>query len=57
MEIGSIRKYFSPLTAEERKRRIDGKLCLYCGQAGHQAKDCPVKFHRQASVASTNQKK
>lgn len=48
MEIGASRKQFSPLPPEERKRRIDNKLCLYCGQPGHQANQCPVKFHRQS---------
>jgi hypothetical protein len=43
MEIGSVQKKYSPLSAEERKRRIDNKLCLYCGQAGHLATSCPAK--------------
>jgi hypothetical protein len=29
-----------PLSKEERKRRFDNKLCLYCGRAGHIARDC-----------------
>jgi len=28
------------LTPEERKRRIDNHLCLYCGIAGHIAANC-----------------
>ena len=28
------------LTAEERQRRIDNNLCLYCGKGGHMASDC-----------------
>ncbi|KIJ07908.1 hypothetical protein PAXINDRAFT_18920 [Paxillus involutus ATCC 200175] len=28
------------LTAEERKHRFDLKLCMFCGNAGHMAKDC-----------------
>lgn len=28
------------LTPEERKRRFDLRLCLFCGLAGHNAKDC-----------------
>ncbi|KIJ04871.1 hypothetical protein PAXINDRAFT_48659, partial [Paxillus involutus ATCC 200175] len=28
------------LTAEERKHRSDLKLCMFCGNAGHMAKDC-----------------
>jgi hypothetical protein len=29
------------LTKEERQRRFDNNLCMFCGQAGHLAKDCP----------------
>jgi Mg-chelatase subunit ChlI len=28
------------LTAQERKRRLDNDLCMYCGGVGHKAKDC-----------------
>jgi len=28
------------LSAEERQRRFDNDLCLYCGIAGHKTKDC-----------------
>ena len=34
---------FKPLTPEERKRRYDNNLCLYCGKSGHRAGDCPEK--------------
>ncbi|TWW59253.1 Retrotransposon-derived protein PEG10 [Takifugu flavidus] len=30
-------------TPEERERRCQGNLCLYCGQAGHFVSRCPVK--------------
>jgi hypothetical protein len=29
------------LTPEERKRRLDNKLCLRCGKTGHMVADCP----------------
>src|SRR5579863_5051832 len=29
-----------PLSQEERKRRMDNNLCLYCGKEGHVAKNC-----------------
>ena len=29
------------LTEEERQQRIKEKLCMFCGQPGHMAKDCP----------------
>ncbi|KAI3355849.1 hypothetical protein L3Q82_004229 [Scortum barcoo] len=38
MQIGRTR-----LTPEERARRRQGNLCLYCGQAGHFISRCPAK--------------
>jgi hypothetical protein len=32
----------SPLPTEEKARRRSLDLCLHCGQAGHQWKNCPV---------------
>jgi len=32
-----------PISAEERKRRIENDLCLYCGRAGHRKATCPSK--------------
>jgi glycine cleavage system protein P-like pyridoxal-binding family len=32
-----------PLSAEERKRRIEKDLCLYCGNSGHRKVACPLK--------------
>ena len=32
----------SPLTAEEKQKRRDNNLCLYCGDAGHLAMSCPA---------------
>jgi Retrotransposon gag protein len=28
------------LTPQERQRRMDGNLCLFCGKGGHMVKDC-----------------
>ena len=28
------------LTQQERQRRMDNKLCLFCGKGGHVAHDC-----------------
>jgi hypothetical protein len=36
------------LRTDERKRRMEKNLCLYCGAGGHSAKDC-----RKASSSST----
>ena len=32
------------LTAEERKRRMDGNLCLYCGERNHRLNTCPARL-------------
>ncbi|KAI3358945.1 hypothetical protein L3Q82_014740 [Scortum barcoo] len=40
MHIGRTR-----LSPEERARRRQGNLCLYCGQAGHFISRCPAKGH------------
>ena len=38
------------LTVEERKRRFEQNLCLFCGRTGHVAKECP-KSSSSASKA------
>ena len=50
MEIGALHKQFFTLTVDEKKRRLEQKLCLYCGQPGHVAKVCPAKSHRAHPV-------
>jgi hypothetical protein len=34
------------LLPEERKRRLDNNLCLFCGGPGHMSTDCTVKAKR-----------
>ncbi len=34
---------FTPLTPQERERRMQNQLCLYCGQAGHMRNTFPVR--------------
>lgn len=36
------------LTSEERKRRMDNKLCLFCGGPGHSARECTKSTSRAA---------
>lgn len=53
MEIGALT---SPgqrkLTEDEKKTRREKGLCLYCGNSGHIARDCPVK---QSSLPKNSQ--
>ena len=41
MQIDSAR--FKPLTPEEKQRRFEEKLCLYCGEPGHRVDGCSKK--------------
>ncbi|KAF9281008.1 hypothetical protein BGZ68_006900 [Mortierella alpina] len=45
------------ITAEEKQRRREKNLCLYCGSSNHFAGDCPVKKARftAVTVASKNE--
>ena len=45
MQIDAVR--FKPLTLEEKKRRMEKGLCLYCGDDGHKAGNCPKKQNRR----------
>jgi len=45
-----------PLTPQERQRRIDNNLCLYCGKAGHIAKTCPIKSRTTTRAANMDVK-
>jgi hypothetical protein len=43
MDIDGARPRSRPLSPEERQRRRDLGLCMYCGQPGHIAVSCPNK--------------
>ena len=47
------------LTPQERQRRLDNKLCLFCGASGHVAKDCPksTSASSKARASKTEQDK
>ena len=38
------------LTPQERQRRFDNNLCLFCGGTGHTAKDCPKSSSSSAKA-------
>lgn len=40
MEVDAIRH--SKLTPQERQRRFDNNLCLYCGEGSHRLAQCPL---------------
>ena len=49
-----------PVTDQEKKRRRDNNLCLYCGSSGHWASQCPHKRSRgkpsaAAAVTATSE--
>ena len=44
MEIDGTSMKRSPITAEERKRRIDNNLCLYCASSDHRRINCTARL-------------
>lgn len=40
------------LTSEERKRRLDNNLCLFCGNAGHKVNECRKKAASAAKATA-----
>ena len=47
---------FTHLTPEERERRMQNHLCLYCGQSGHMKSSCPVRPLSKSPPVSSNVK-
>jgi hypothetical protein len=45
MQIDAAR--FKTLTPEEKERRMENGLCLYCGEEGHKAGNCHKKLNRR----------
>ena len=45
-----------PLSKEERERRFANKLCLYCGKAGHMARECRAKKSAQGRASGNTQR-
>ncbi|KAG1038307.1 hypothetical protein G6F43_012708 [Rhizopus delemar] len=52
----SFTRKFKPLTTKEKQRRRNLGLCMYCGDDGHAAPNCPKKSGKgptQASILTT----
>jgi hypothetical protein len=49
MDLSSSRPR-GPLSAAEKDRRIRLGLCLYCGEEGHMARDCPRSHKKQSRL-------
>ena len=46
-----VSKHRAPLTQEERQRRRENGLCLYCGNPDHIAISCPLLARKQENGA------
>lgn len=46
----SFKPKFTKLTDAERQRRMTNKLCLYCGNAGHIARNCTAKTNSKPGI-------
>ncbi|KAL0192337.1 hypothetical protein M9458_010633, partial [Cirrhinus mrigala] len=49
MQLGVTR-----ISLEERERRIQANLCLYCGLPGHMRSSCPTRPARKTAAVSSN---
>ena len=49
MELDEVKKFKKPSREEMARRRVE-KACLYCGQGGHYANECPKK-KKKAQIA------
>lgn len=45
---------YTQLTPEERERRLQNHLCLYCRESGHRRINCTVRPARSVSLSSSN---
>ncbi|KAG1930727.1 retrotransposable element [Pimephales promelas] len=48
---------FTPISPEERERRYQNRLCMYCGQPGHMKLSCPVRPSSHNSPVSSPARK
>jgi len=44
-----------PITTQERLRRLENNLCMYCGGPGHMARNCPVSAENAKRRQGTGQ--
>ena len=50
MEIDATQTRSKKLTPEERTRRFQNNLCMYCGKSGHFRNDCPERKQGKVNV-------
>jgi hypothetical protein len=56
MDIDALKTRRGPLSPEERTRRFNNQLCMFCGETGHFKYNCPAKSvtgKKQAASMST----
>ncbi|KAK4541793.1 hypothetical protein LTR36_007325 [Oleoguttula mirabilis] len=51
--MGRTRGPYAALSAEEKERRLDLGLCLYCGLSGHIRVDCESRLRQQVQAQQT----
>ncbi len=54
MEVDAVRH--GKLTPQERKRRFDNDLCLYCGEGSHRLAQCPARIAKDSKAAPSKGK-
>ena len=54
VDAGLSNKKFGPLTPNQRAHRLANNLCLYCGKAGHRARECRTKTELRATLAGAD---
>lgn len=54
MDIDNMKLVNGHLSVEERRRRFENQLCMYCGKPGHLTRSCPQKLSGKSRFQSGN---